>query len=93
MDLIIELLIAIGCAILIVSNLLVAVCLSRSSLNDQKESLCELFEGRNVFGCILSGFVMLLILPGIIFGNVVRLLVLCVVGIWKLGDKDNFPLN
>ena len=47
----------------------------------------ELFQGSNFFGCLLSGVIFCLFLPGMIFSIPIWFIKCMVCFIWRLGDK------
>lgn len=93
MEFILEFLNFIICLIVTIGNFVICASLTGCSFKDIKKSLCEFFENRNVFGCILNIIILIFLVPGIIAGLIFHLIVLGVKGIWYLGDKGNFPLN
>lgn len=47
----------------------------------------ELFQGRNFFGCLLSGVIFCLFLPGMMISIPIWFIKCTVCFIWRLGDK------
>ena len=87
MSLILDFLKLTVCVLVAVGNLIMCASLSGCSFKDSKETFCEFFENRNVFGYILNAIILIVLVPGIIAGIIFRLLVLCIKGIWELGNR------
>lgn len=59
----------------------------RNMFTDVFENIVEMYENKNMFGYIYTTLFLIIAIPGILLGMIIRLIITVIVSIYRLGIK------